>query len=113
MKTLTFSFSGGECHNPTLRECDDETHTPEMGTWESFETPKSSEFNCKGQNTLQWGVIYIIGKLSKFRCRKWVYTSHLDIYITSYGKKNGRPKSQKLTRPRCVQGECNTPLESS
>jgi hypothetical protein len=40
------------CHNPTLRECEDETHTPEMGTWESTETPKTSEFNGRGQNTL-------------------------------------------------------------
>jgi hypothetical protein len=35
------------CHNPILRECKDETHTPEMGTW---------------------GVLYIIKKLSKCRC---------------------------------------------
>jgi hypothetical protein len=36
---------------PLLKECEDDTHTPEMGTWESFGTPKTSEFNCKGQNT--------------------------------------------------------------
>ncbi len=39
------------CCNPTLRECEDETHTPEMGTCESFGTPKTSELNFKGQNT--------------------------------------------------------------
>jgi hypothetical protein len=38
--------------NLTLRECEDETHTPEMGTWESIGIPKSLEFNCNGQNTL-------------------------------------------------------------
>jgi hypothetical protein len=58
-----------KCHNPTsrkcLRECEDEIHIPEMGTWESFETPKSLNFDCKGQNTLYWDVLYIIGKLSK------------------------------------------------
>ncbi len=37
---------------PLLEECEDDTHTPEMGTWESFETPKTSEFDCRGQNTL-------------------------------------------------------------
>jgi hypothetical protein len=37
---------------PLLKECEDDTHTPEMGTWESFGTPKTSEFNCRGQNTL-------------------------------------------------------------
>jgi hypothetical protein len=38
---------GKKCRNPTLRECEDETHTPKMGTWESSWTPKISEFNCK------------------------------------------------------------------
>jgi len=61
------------CRNPTLRECEDEIHTPEMGTWESSETPKTLEFNYRGQNTLHWGVLYIIGKLSKCRCRKWLH----------------------------------------
>jgi hypothetical protein len=28
------------CHNPTLRKCEDETHTPEMGTWKSSGTPE-------------------------------------------------------------------------
>jgi hypothetical protein len=36
---------------PLLEECEDDTHTPEMGTWESFETPKTSELDCRGQNT--------------------------------------------------------------
>jgi hypothetical protein len=39
------------CHNPTLRECEDEIHTPEMGTWESFGTPEILEFDRRGQNT--------------------------------------------------------------
>jgi hypothetical protein len=34
-----------------LEECEDDTHTLEMGTWESTGTPKISEFDCKGQNT--------------------------------------------------------------
>ncbi len=109
--------------NPTLRECEDETHTPEMGTWEYFGTPKTSEFDCRGQNTLHWGVLYIIGKISKCRCRKWACTNHLDIYSTSYGKKErsgvklvvwlSTTKSWESTQPRYVQGECNKPLESS
>jgi hypothetical protein len=60
MRTLTFSSSGGECHNPTLRESEDETHTLEMGTWESYGTPETLEFNCRSQNTSYWGVFYII-----------------------------------------------------
>jgi hypothetical protein len=33
-------------------ECEDDTHTPKMGAWESSRTPKTSKFNCRGQNTL-------------------------------------------------------------
>jgi len=36
------------------------------------------------------GVLYIIGKLLKFRCLKWVRIVHLDIWNTSYGQKKGR-----------------------
>ncbi len=74
---------------PLLEECEDDTHTPKKGTWESFGTPKISEFDCRGQNTLHWSVLYIIRKLSKCRCRKWPCMSHLDICSTSYGKKKG------------------------
>jgi hypothetical protein len=60
-----------------------------MATWESFRTLENSEFNCRGQNTVHWGVLYIIGKLSKCKCRKWDRINHLDICNTSYGKKKG------------------------
>jgi hypothetical protein len=56
------------CRNPTLRKCKDETHTPKIGIWESSETPETSEFNCRDQNTLHWGVLYIIEKLLKCKC---------------------------------------------
>jgi len=36
---------------PLLEECEDDTHTPEMGTWESSETPANLESNYMGQNT--------------------------------------------------------------
>jgi hypothetical protein len=55
---------------PLLEECEDETHTLEMGTWESIGTPETLEFDCRGQNTSPWGVFYIIRKISKCRCRK-------------------------------------------
>jgi hypothetical protein len=34
-----------------LEEWEDDSHTPEMGTWESVGTPKTSEFDFRGQNT--------------------------------------------------------------
>ncbi len=61
---------------PLLEECEDDTHTPEMGTWESFGTPKISEFDCRGQNTLPWGVLYTVGNFLKCRCRRWPHMSH-------------------------------------
>jgi len=42
---------------PLLEECEDDIHTPEMGTWEFSGTwessgiPEISEFNYRGQNT--------------------------------------------------------------
>jgi hypothetical protein len=66
---------------------------------------------------------YIIRKLSKCRCRKWARMGHLDIYSTSYGKNKGpkiklaiwlpTTKNRELTRPPCVQVECDTPLGRS
>jgi len=65
------------------------TLTLEMGTWKSFRTPKTSEFDCRGQNTSPSVVLHVIGKLLKCRCWKWPCMSHLDICSTSYGKKKG------------------------
>jgi hypothetical protein len=89
---------------PTLRVCEDETHTPEMETWESSGTPECLEFDCRGQNTLHWSVLYIIRKLSKCTCQKWVCTGHLDICSTSYGKKKGRKSNWQFdSRPLKVK----------
>jgi hypothetical protein len=95
---------------------------PKRGTWESTGTPETLECNCRGQNTLHWGILYVIGKLSKCRCRKWARMSHLDIYSISYGKKKGQEskltvwllttKSRESTRLWCVQVKCDTPLEA-
>jgi hypothetical protein len=60
-----------------------------MGTWESFGTLETLEFNFRGQNTSHWGVLYIFGNLSKCRCRKWACMGHLDNCSTRYGIKKG------------------------
>jgi hypothetical protein len=46
---------------------------------ESRWIPEPSESDCKGQNPLPWGVLYIIGKIWKLRCLKWARMTHLDI----------------------------------
>ncbi len=101
------------------------TFSNELPFWEleSRWTPEPSKSNCKGQNTLHWGVLYISGKLLKCKCLKWVRMTHLDIYNTSYGKKKGREsklaiwflttKSRESTWLTCVQVACDTPLKSS
>jgi hypothetical protein len=86
---------------PLLEECDDHTHTPEMGTWESSRTPEISEFDYRGQNTSPWGVMHVIGKILKCRCRKWPRMSHLDICNTSYGKKKGRESNWQFDPGVC------------
>jgi hypothetical protein len=90
MNLSSYNTSYIECCNLTLKECEDDTHTPKIGTWESFGTPKNSEFDCKGQNTLPWCVFYTVGKVSKFTCQKWPSMSHSNVYNTSYGPKKGR-----------------------
>jgi hypothetical protein len=60
-----------------------------VGSWSLERTPKFSECDCRGPNSLPWGVPYIIEKLLKRRCLKWACIAHLDICNASYGQKNG------------------------
>jgi hypothetical protein len=82
-------------HAPkSVRECEGmNTHTPKWAPIvgiKSWWTPESSKSNCRGQNPLDWGVPYIIGKLLELRCLKWAHMTHLDTSNTSYGQKKGR-----------------------
>jgi hypothetical protein len=97
---------------PLWGKCEVATHTPENGTWESFETPKVLEFDCRGQNTSYWGILYTVRKVLKCRCPKWPRMSHLDIYSTSYDRKKGQEsnwqfdsRSQKI-KNRPDSGVC-------
>jgi len=108
---------------PLWAKCEDETHTPKGGNLESSGTPKNSKLDCRGQNTLHWGVLYIVRKFLKCSCPKWPRMSHLDICSPSYGQKKGREsnwqfdfrplKSRESTRSRRLQKECGMVLESS
>jgi hypothetical protein len=89
-----------------LKEWEDDTHTPEMGTWEPTRTPKISEFDCRGQNTSHWGFLYTIGKRSKCRCQKWARMSHLDICSTSYDEKKSQESNWQFnSRPLKVENQ--------
>jgi hypothetical protein len=75
---------------PLWAKCEGEAHIPKSGKLESFETPENSERDCRGQNSLHLTTLGVIEKVSKCRCPKWPYMSHLDICSPSYGQKMGR-----------------------
>ncbi len=50
----------------------------------------SKSGKLKGQNSLDWKFLYIIGKFLKHRCLNWACIIHLSTYDTSYGRKKGR-----------------------
>jgi hypothetical protein len=71
------------CRNPTLKECENETHTPEMGTWESSETPKTFKVQSQGSKHLAYVCFLNFWKAIKCRCRNglawaiWTTISHI------------------------------------
>jgi hypothetical protein len=82
--------STGYVATPLWAKCEGEAHTPESGNLESSRTPKNLELQLKGQNTLHWGVLGVIGKVLKCKCLSWPRIGHLDIWSPSYGQKKGR-----------------------
>jgi len=70
--------------------------TPTLGqsgvATESRWTLEILESNFNGQNSIAYGVLYIIGKILKriYIYIKWARIVHLDIWNTSYGQKKGR-----------------------
>jgi hypothetical protein len=90
MGVLVVRISGLPVTTPLWGKCEVATHTPENGTWKPSRTPRNSKFDCRGQNTSSWGVLYIVEKVLKCRCPKWPCMSHLDIWSTRYGWKKGR-----------------------
>jgi len=90
---------------------------------ESRWTPEFLEGDCRGQNSMPWGVFYIIEKLLWHKYLKWAHITHLDIWNTSYGQKKGRKsnwqfdpqplKVKKLTWFSYVQVACDILLERS
>jgi hypothetical protein len=75
-------------------------NTPKVEDLESSGTPECSEFDSRGQNTSNWDVLSVVGKVSKRRCRKWPRIGHLDICSPSYGQKKGRESNWQFhSRP--------------
>jgi hypothetical protein len=72
---------------------------------ESQWTPKSSESNFKGQNPMDWGILFIsLENFLERRCLKWAHIIHLDIWNTSYDQKKGRKSNYQFdSRPLKVK----------
>jgi hypothetical protein len=93
-----------------------------VGSWSLEWTPKSSKRHCRDQNPSHGGVLYIIRKLSKCKCRNWARMSHLDICSTSYDKKKRSgvklpiqlwtTKSYESTQFPCIQATCDISLKN-
>jgi hypothetical protein len=108
MRTLTFSSSGGECHNPTLREVwGRHSHSRK---WDLGVLRGSRKFKARlqGSKHLALSVLYTIEKVLKFTCPKWPCMSHLDICSTSYDWKKGRESNWEFdSRPQKVKNQPN------
>jgi hypothetical protein len=75
-------------------------NTSKVGDLESSRTPECLEFDSKAQNTSHWGVLGVIKKVLKRRCRKCPRIGNLDICSASYGQKKGRESNWQFdSRP--------------
>jgi len=73
---------------------------------ESRWTPETSESDFRGQNSIAYNVLYIIGKLLELRFLKWSRIAHLDIWNTSYDQKKGRESNWQFdSRPEKVKNQ--------
>jgi len=78
------------------------TFPREFPPWEleSRWTFKCSKSDYRGQNPMDWVVLYTIENLLKRRCLKWARITHLDIWNTSYGQKKGHESNWQFdSRP--------------
>jgi hypothetical protein len=114
-------------HAPrSVKECEGiNPHTPKWAlTWElkSWWTFKPSKRYCKGQNSLDWRVPYIITKIFKHICLKWVCMTHNGHLKHKLWPKEGLEvkltiwfitiKSWESPQFPYVQVACNIPLGS-
>ncbi len=82
-------------HAPgSAKECEGmNPHTPKGTPTLGVGVPVDFEFSkndCRGQNSLDWSVHYIIEKLLERRCLKWACMTHLHTWNISYGQKKSR-----------------------
>jgi hypothetical protein len=88
----------GYCRNPNLAKCGGEAqHLEKLGDLESSGTPECLELDSKGQNTLHWGVLGVIGKVLNLRYQKCPRIDNSDIFSPSMGKRKAGSQTDSLT----------------
>jgi len=88
----------------------DPTLPNELPLWEleSWWTAKSLKGDCRDQNSLDWKVHYITGKILERRCLKRACITHLDTSYINYGQKKGRESNCQFdSRPLKVKNRLN------
>jgi hypothetical protein len=97
----------------------------ELSFWEleSQWTPEFSEGDCTSQNSLDWDVPYIIGKLLECRCLKWALMTPFEHLKHKLWPKEGpgikltiwlsTTKSRESVRFPCMKVACHISLENS
>jgi hypothetical protein len=68
-----------------------------VGNWSPKRTPKSSERDCRGQNSSLRRFFYIIGNLLKLKCLKWVRIAHLNTITQVMAKRKAGSQIGSLT----------------
>jgi len=89
------------CRNPTLAKCGGEAqHLEKLEVGSLPGLPNVQSSTARGQNTLHWGVLDVIGKVLKRRYRKCPRIGNSDICSPSYGQKKGRESNWQFdSRP--------------
>jgi hypothetical protein len=64
-------------------------HIPKWASTLGIKIPMDFQI-FKGQNSLDWRVIYIVEKILKPRCLKWAHMTHLGTWNKIYGQKKGQ-----------------------
>jgi hypothetical protein len=74
--------------------------SPTLGKSEDLEssgTPECSELDSNAQNTSHWGVLGVIGKVLKRRCRKWTHIGIWTSVAQVMGKRRAGSQTASLT----------------
>jgi hypothetical protein len=85
-----------ECKRVWRNEPSHSQMNSHLKNWSPKWIIKFLKSNCRGQNSIDWDIPYIIEKILERKCLKWACMMHLNIWNTSYGQKKGRESNWKF-----------------